>query len=243
MKKRILKALILLLCLAGFVLYGYYAEKKETEKIRGVISNKRAGIQMDLQESREKEGRECVLRVALTFDDGPHPYYTEQILDGLKLRGVKATFFVTGEHADLHPDIVKRMQDEGHLIGNHTFRHIMLRKDNRAEFKKELQETNEVIHEITGENPSYVRPPYGAWDKKLEKELDMFPVGWTIDPLDWCSKNADCIEKRVMDAIKGDDIILFHDYYETSVTAALNVVDELLKKGYEFVTVDQLLFD
>ena len=99
-------------------------------------------------------------QVALTFDDGPHPYYTEQLLDGLKERGVVATFFVTGEHALLHPDVIKRMQEAGHLIGNHTYTHMQLRSDNRAEFLEELQLTNQVIKEITGEDTLYVRPPY-----------------------------------------------------------------------------------
>ena len=110
-------------------------------------------------------------KIALTFDDGPHPYYTEQLLDGLKERGVKATFFVTGEHAKLHADIIKRMSEDGHLIGNHTYSHMQLGKTNREEFKEELVQTNEVIKGITGEEVIYVRPPYGSWDKELETEL------------------------------------------------------------------------
>ena len=122
-------------------------------------------------------------KVAITFDDGPHPEYTEQLLDGLKERDVKATFFVTGEHASLHPDIIKRIKDEGHLIGNHTYKHTRLEKTNREEFKQELVETNQVIKEITGEDTIYVRPPYGSCDKSLEPELNMFPVLWTVDTL------------------------------------------------------------
>ena len=80
-----------------------------------------------------------IKRIALTFDDGPHPYYTEQLLDGLKERGVVVTFFVTGEHAALHPEVIKRMQEEGHLIGNHTYSHMQLRKDNLEKFKEELE--------------------------------------------------------------------------------------------------------
>lgn len=184
-----------------------------------------------------------IRRVALTFDDGPHPYYTEQLLDGLKERGVNATFFVTGEHAELHPDIIKRMQQEGHLIGNHTYTHIQLTKSNREEFKQELVRTNEVLKDITGDEVLYVRPPYGTWDKKLESELNMFPILWNIDPLDWCTANAACVAQAVLKNISENDIILMHDYYKTSVEAALMVVDELQRQGYEFVTVDKLLFD
>lgn len=182
-------------------------------------------------------------KVALSFDDGPHPAYTEQLLDGLKKRGVKATFFVTGEHAALHPDIIRRMSEEGHLIGNHTYTHIQLNASNREQFKEELIRTNEVISEITGDEVLYVRPPYGSWDKTLEEELNMFPVLWTVDPLDWCSSNASCIVRSVVEEVEENDIILMHDYYDTSVTAALEIVDELLAEGYTFVTVEEILFD
>lgn len=190
------------------------------------------------------EGEEVNLKkIALTFDDGPHPYYTEQLLDGLAERGVHATFFVTGEHATLHPDVIERMSEEGHLIGNHTYSHIQLKASNREEFKAELIKTNGVIFDITGQEVVYVRPPYGSWDKSFESELNMFPVLWNVDPLDWCSSNAACITEKVVDKVQENDIILMHDYYDTSVTAALDIVDELLKEGYTFVTVEEILFD
>lgn len=182
-------------------------------------------------------------KIALTFDDGPHPYYTEQLLDGLKERDVKATFFVTGEHAELHPDIIGRMSEEGHLIGNHTYSHIQLSSRNRDEFKNQIIKTNEIINEITGKEVLYIRPPYGTWDKKFETELNMFPVLWTLDPLDWSSSNASRITDKVVSKADENDIILMHDYYESTVTAALNIVDKLQKEGYEFVTVDEILFD
>lgn len=182
-------------------------------------------------------------KIALTFDDGPHPRYTEQLLDGLRERGVVATFFVTGEHAVLHPDIVKRMHEEGHLVGNHTYSHMQLTDDNEEEFKEELIATGEVIEEIIGEEVIYVRPPYGTWSKELEKELNMIPVLWTIDPLDWCNSNVADITKKVTDEAEENGIILMHDYYDTTVTAALNIVEELQKQGYTFVTVDEILFD
>lgn len=182
-------------------------------------------------------------KIALTFDDGPHPYYTEQLLDGLKERGVVVTFFVTGEHAKLHPDIIERMSEEGHLIGNHTYSHIQLTSSNRETFKEELLATNELIQEITGKEVLYVRPPYGIWDKGLEEELNMFPVLWNVDPVDWNCTNASRITKRVVSSVGENDIILMHDYYATSVTAALAIVDQLLEEGYVFVTVDEILFE
>lgn len=182
-------------------------------------------------------------KIALTFDDGPHPYYTEQLLDGLKERNVKATFFVLGKHAEQYPELVKRMSEEGHLIGNHTYSHVQLGAANRETFREELVRTNRLLEELTGQEIQYVRPPYGTWDKKFEKELNMFPVLWTIDPLDWSSRNVSGIVQRVESKAKENAIILMHDEYKTTVTAALQIVDELQAQGYEFVTVEELLLD
>ncbi len=204
----------------------------ETKTVRGAASDQKTG-----------DGEEDFIKIALTFDDGPHPFYTEQLLDGLKERGVAATFFVTGEHASLHPDVIERMHEEGHLIGNHTYSHIQLKSTNRETFKEELVKTNQVIREITGEEILFVRPPYGTWDKALEEELNMIPVLWNIDPLDWCSKNVSCIVQRVTSKARENAVILLHDYYETTVTAALQIVDSLLEQGYTFVTVDEILLE
>lgn len=182
-------------------------------------------------------------KVALTFDDGPHPVCTPQLLDGLKKRDVKVTFFVTGENVESYPEIVKRASEEGHLIGNHTFHHVQLTAANSDDFKKEIISTNDIIQEVTGKETSFIRPPYGSWDKKYEKELNMFPVLWDVDPLDWCSTNVDKIVRSVLAGTKENSIILMHDSYDSTVTAALQVVDILKAEGYEFVTVDEILFD
>ena len=225
------KAVILFMIIIKGVLLFYVVLKGGQEKgILGVSNNE---VYVDSEQKK----------IALTFDDGPHPFYTEQLLDGLKERGVVVTFFVTGEHADLHPDIIKRMQEEGHLIGNHTYSHIQLRQGNRQEFEEELRLTSQVIEEITGVETLYVRPPYGSWDKSLEKELNMIPVLWTVDPLDWCSDDVGSIVRRVTGIVDENDIILMHDYFATSVTAALQIVDELLVQGYSFVTVEEIMFE
>ena len=182
-------------------------------------------------------------RIALTFDDGPSPLYTERLLDGLKERGVVATFFVTGENAESCPDLIRREKADGHLIGNHTYSHIQLTSDNKEVFREELVKTNKILKAITGENVTYIRPPYGSWDKSLEQDLNMFPVLWNVDPLDWCTPDAGLVMSRVLQQVEDGDIILLHDYYDTSVTAALMIVDEMKKQGYEFVTVEEILFD
>ena len=186
---------------------------------------------------------EILKKVALTFDDGPHPQYTELLLDGLAEREVCATFFVTGEHAQMHPEVIARMHKEGHLIGNHTYSHMQLGEKNREQFREELMKTSEILEKITGEEIQYVRPPYGSWDQSLEQELNLIPVLWDVDPLDRCSDNAACITERVTIKVQENDIILLHDYYDSSITAALQIVDELLQQGYTFVTVEEILFD
>lgn len=182
-------------------------------------------------------------KIAITFDDGPYPKYTKALLDGLKERNVKATFFVIGESAEKYPDVIKRMSEEGHLIGNHTYHHVELTAVGTETFKEELRSTSELLYEITGEYPEFIRPPFGAWSKSLESELGMIPVLWSVDPLDWQCTDARCVAENVLSSVEENDIILMHDCYESSVEAAFTIIDELKKQGYEFVTVDEILFD
>ena len=181
--------------------------------------------------------------VALTFDDGPHPYYTEQLLDGLADRGVKATFFLLGENIEGREDIIRRMHEEGHLIGNHTFYHVDVNSLPLKEACAEIQDTSSAITAITGQQVEYVRPPYGSWNKELECEVLMIPVFWTLDTLDWKVKNADQIVREVLSDVEENDVILMHDSYRTTVDAALRIVDALQEKGYEFVTADELILE
>ena len=181
--------------------------------------------------------------IALTFDDGPSAAWTPALLDGLKERGVKATFFLIGENADKNPEIVKRMAEEGHLIGNHTYHHVELTKVSENEARLELSDTSAVIVRITGKEPEYMRPPFGAWQRKLEQEIRMLPVLWTIDPLDWTTENQDEIVNKVVTEAEENDIILLHDCYKSSIEAGLRIVDILQEEGFVFVTVDELLLN
>lgn len=181
--------------------------------------------------------------VALTFDDGPHPVYTERLLDGLKERNVKATFFLIGKSADKYPDLVKRMADEGHLIGNHTMDHVQLNHQTYDKALEQIRQSNQIISQITGQTPVYIRPPFGEWSKELQEEVDMTAVLWDVDPVDWKVKNTETVVKRILKNARDGDIILLHDVYGTSVDAALEIVDQMQAEGYEFVTVDEIILD
>lgn len=181
--------------------------------------------------------------LALTFDDGPHPVYTPQLLDGLKRRNIKATFFLMGKNIVGNEEIVQRMHEEGHLIGNHTFDHVRLNQLPDAEACNQITKTSNLIYEVTGQYPAYVRPPFGEWKEGLDCTVTMLPVFWDIDPLDWNTRSAEQIVPKVVDSAENGDIILMHDSYASSVEAALQIVDILTKQGYEFVTADRLLLD
>ena len=163
------------------------------------------------------------------------------LLDGLKERNVRVSFFLLGEKVEQYPELVERMQKEGHLVGNHTYHHVQLNKLNETKAREEILKTNNLIYETTGVYPLYLRPPFGAWKKNLELCVEMLPVFWTIDTLDWKVKNTEKIVRTVKEQIEDGAIILMHDEYDTSVEAALQVVDELKNQGYELVTVDQLI--
>lgn len=180
-------------------------------------------------------------KIAITFDDGPNEKCTSQLLDELKERNVKASFFVIGELVEKFPEIVKRAKEEGHVIGNHTYHHVDITRVSDEKARMEIEQTRKIVKEVTGYDTEYVRPPFGVWQKKLEMELDVFPVMWSVDPLDWTTDNTDEIVNRVVTKVKENDIILLHDCYDSSVEAALRIIDILQKKGFEFVTVDELI--
>ena len=182
-------------------------------------------------------------KIALTFDDGPDSEYTPMLLDGLAERNVKATFFVIGKQAEAQPEVMERLVKEGHLIGNHTYNHVDIRHMTASAAKEEILKANEVIAKYTGEEPCFLRPPFGSGSSSLEKEIEMIPVLWTIDTMDWSCQNEAKICNTVYREIKENSIILMHDEYPTTVRAALRIIDKLQKDGYEFVTIDKIVMD
>ena len=192
------------------------------------------------ENSAELQTREAP-RIALTFDDGPNARYTPLLLDGLRARNIHASFFLIGENIEGNEDILRQMQQDGHLIGNHTWDHVQLNKISSQKAQMEIEKTNNRIYEATGVYPSYVRPPFGAWIKDMELSVTMLPVFWDVDTLDWKSKNIDSILSIAEKQVHDGSIILMHDGYQTSVNAALKIADLFTQKGYVFVTADQLL--
>ena len=175
--------------------------------------------------------------VRLTFDDGPHRTATPDILDTLANRGVKATFFVTGEMTAARPDIVRRASKEGHRIGNHSWSHPELTTLDRAQMTAQLRRTSEVIEQVTGDSPGEWRPPYGATNGLVEAAardvgLDSM-VLWTVDPRDWADPPATTIRDRVLQGVRPGSIVLLHDSTGRNTPAALPLIlDGLATRGY-----------
>lgn len=228
-KRKGFYAILILFCGCCFI--GISKKTKETE---GEIQQK---------ESVEESGVKEKPSIAITFDDGPSSRYTGRLLDGLKERNVKASFFLIGENAEGSPVLVERIYKEGHLIGNHTYSHVQMTHLSEEAAVREIEKTDQVISAITGEHVAYMRPPFGAWQRELEVRMEVLPVLWSVDPLDWTTENVDEIVSKVVTEVEEGDIILLHDCYASSVEAALRIVDILQKEGYEFVTVDRLLID
>ena len=179
--------------------------------------------------------------IALTFDDGPRRETTGRLLDGLRERRTAATFFLIGQQIQENQDLVKRMQAEGHQVGSHTWSHVRLLGVSQETLLEEVNRTDEMLEEVLGEGEYWLRPPYGAVDDNDRKWISVPMIKWSIDPRDWEKKDAGAVVRAVLEAAAPNQIILLHDIYETSVDAALRIVDELQAEGYRFVTVRELL--
>lgn len=212
---------------------------QESIKTAGAEDLAQENVQTAQAEDLSQERRQ----IALTFDDGPHPRYTKLLLDGLKKRGVAATFFVVGKNISGNEELIARMEQEGHLIGNHTYDHVKISDLSAEQACAQVERTSALVREITGKDTEFIRPPFGEWNKDMECSFTMIPVLWSVDPLDWTTENTSLIKERILKDVQEGDIILMHDYYRSSVDAALDVVDALLAQGYEFVTVDRMILE
>jgi peptidoglycan/xylan/chitin deacetylase (PgdA/CDA1 family) len=183
--------------------------------------------------------------IALTFDDGPHATLTPKLLDILKEKGIKATFFVLGECVAANPEVLQRAAAEGHEIGNHSWDHKALTKSGGAGVASEINQTNAAIESATGRKPTLVRPPYGATNatitKRLNEEFGLKVIMWDVDPLDWKNRNSAHVQEEILKATKPGSIVLAHDIHATTVGAMAATIDALKEKGFQFVTVSELI--
>ena len=207
----------------------------------------KAGVKQQGAGSSLPVRRKCM---ALTFDDGPYPPYTGRLLDVLKEKKIHATFFLVGEQARLHPDLVRRMVDEGHTVGLHAFRHRDFLKLTEEEKEKDLQQGKEILQSITGKEPVYWRPPHGFRDSsvmKIASAKDLQVVNWSVIPRDWTGIDKQEIYNRVMDKAEDGAVVLLHDgdspLYKASRQATADAVgpliDSLREKGYHLVSLEE----
>lgn len=188
--------------------------------------------------------------VALTFDDGPDGKYTPKILDLLKEQEVPATFFLVGTQVEKFPDIVQRILEEGHSIGNHTWNHADLSKKSLAQIREQIRKADDVLKEAAGFMPVLFRAPYGAVSDTLKKELKKQGrelVGWNVDTRDWAGTPVNKMRKTVNETVRPGSIILMHSFggKNGDLTNTLEllplIIEDLRDQGYTFVTVEQLL--
>ena len=180
--------------------------------------------------------------VALTFDDGPHAVYTDQILDILEKNGAVATFFEVARNLPKAPDAVRRAVDLGCEIGSHSYRHANLGKMDQAAQQADQAAADAIFQEVLGTTPTLLRPPYGSMNKTLKTTCGRSIVTWTIDPEDWLCKNADKVVASVQNAGNLDgQVILLHSIYGSTVEATEVLVPWLLEQGYQLVTVSELI--
>ncbi|MFD2257413.1 polysaccharide deacetylase family protein [Luteolibacter algae] len=183
--------------------------------------------------------------IAITFDDGPHPQNTPRLLDMLAARNIKATFYVIGRSVDLHPGVLRRTVAEGHEIGNHSHTHRLLSKLSDAEVRQEMQRCQDAIGHAAGVRPRTMRPPYGGLLQRqrelVHNEFGYPTILWSVDPLDWKRPGPSVVASRILSGTTAGGIVLAHDLHSQTVDAMPATLDGLLRKGFKFVTVSQLI--
>lgn len=185
------------------------------------------------------------MAVAFTFDDGPAGDNTQLVLDTLKQYDFHATFFMVGQNVGSNAQYVKRMLEEGHQIGTHTWDHINMGTNSRETVEKNVQQSIDAIEEACGQKPSVIRPPYGSKNEmvsELCKELDLPIIMWNVDTEDWKSENKtnEKIKSIILEMTKPGRVVLLHDLHATSANGFAAAVPELKKRGFELVTVSEL---
>jgi peptidoglycan/xylan/chitin deacetylase (PgdA/CDA1 family) len=179
--------------------------------------------------------------IALTFDDGPYPKVTERILDQLEKCGGRATFFVLGNRVEGNVDTLKRADSLGCEIASHTYDHQNLTKLTPDAVQRQVQVTNDLVHGILSKDTFVVRPPYGATNDMVCQNVGKPMITWSLDTLDWKTKNSAQTISNILDHVQDGDIVLMHDLYTATADACDVVIPELVKRGYQLVTVSELM--
>ena len=177
--------------------------------------------------------------VALTFDDGPGQY-TMELLNCLEENDARATFFMQGINAQQYPDEIKKMQEIGCELGNHSYDHPQLTTLGGDQIKEQFEKTSSIVEDACGSRPTVARTPYGAQDETVLSYVGFPCFMWNIDTLDWKTMDADSTYKTTMDSVTDGDIVLMHDIHQPSVEAALRIIPDLVEQGYKLVTVSEL---
>ena len=177
--------------------------------------------------------------VALTYDDGPSAN-TPKILDTLEKYDAVATFFVVGNRVSTYANTVKRAYGMGCEIGNHTYEHKILTRADAAGIREQVSKTNAAVKNITGTDPIVMRPPGGCVNDTVKSQTGMPMILWSIDTLDWRTRNAASTKTAVLDHVKDGDIVLMHDLYEATANASTTIIPTLVERGYQLVTVSEL---
>ena len=194
-----------------------------------------------------KNGSRDKKLIALTFDDGPHPKETNQVLDVLKKYNIKATFFIAGKHANWYPKALVRASKEGHEIGNHTFNHPDISNLTKSQLEEEILKCEDILIKLTGKKPTLFRPPYGSYKQEelalIAKKLKYKIVLWTsVDARDWENPGSKVIVNKIINNVKNGDIILLHDYATNNTVEALDMlIPKMIEKGFKFVTVSEII--
>ena len=223
-------------CVAVILLFSFFVNFNR-------IVIKAVDKDQDIYRKKENE----FMKIALTFDDGPHPRYTPQILDILDKYGIKATFFAIGINADRYPDTMEMVIDRGHEIGNHTYTHPHVDRLDSEMLYNEVEKCESALFSHTDYRTKLFRPPEGMIDgyvKSVIKQLDYKVILWDIDTMDWANTPPDKIARNVIGSVSSGDIILMHDYvsYNSPTPEALELfIPILLEKGYKFVVVSELI--
>lgn len=178
--------------------------------------------------------------VAFTFDDGPNSETTNKLLDNLDKYNARVTFFVVGNRINNNTDTLKRAYDMGNQIGSHSYSHRNFFKIDETKILEEVQNTNNVIKEVIGVEPTIIRPPYGNTNSDIKNIYNMYTILWNLDTEDWKSKDADKIVEYILNNVHDGAIILLHDIYDTSIDATLRAMEILEQEGYAFVTIDEM---